>query len=170
MKRRENWAEQFERKQEEREEFISNISKKKKLESYNEEIKQLKEQYSSQKSKDYKSQIDILEKLLEIYYKIKELSVEGVEVNLEIKKLEENINYLKFKQSYIEQYDIDEIEVSEVSRRAEIQEMYDEEEIYNLKQEKIKNSKTSKLKEILDKSKDAQSWEEYRKEEEEKER
>lgn len=170
MKRRENWAEQFERKQEEREEFISNISKKKKLESYNEEIKQLKEQYSSQKSKDYKSQIDILEKLLEIYYKIKELSVEGVEVNLEIKKLEENIDYLKFKQSYIEQYDIDEIEVSEVSRRAEIQEMYDEEEIYNLKQEKIKNSKTSKLKEILDRSKDAQSWEEYRKEEEEKER
>lgn len=170
MKRRENWAEQFEKKQEEREEFISNISKKKKLESYNEEIKQLKEQYSSPKSKDYKSQIDILEKLLEIYYKIKELSVEGVEVNLEIKKLEENINYLKFKQSYIEQYDIDEIEVSEVSRRAEIQEMYDEEEIYNLKQEKIKNSKTSKLKEILDKSKDAQSWEEYRKEEEEKER
>ena len=170
MKRKENWAEQFERKQEEREEFISNISKKKKLESYNEEIKQLKEQYSSRKSKDYKSQIDILEKLLEIYYKIKELSIEGVEVNLEIKKLEENINYLKFKQSYIEQYDIDEIEVSEVSRRAEIQEMYDEEEIYNLKQEKIGNSKTSKLKEILDKSKDAQSWEEYRKEEEEKER
>lgn len=77
---------------------------------------------------------------------------------------------MKFKQSYIEQYDIDEIEVSEVSRRAEIQEMYDEEEIYNLKQEKIKNSKTSKLKEILDRSKDAQSWEEYRKEEEEKER
>ncbi len=170
MKRRENWAEQFERKQEEREEFISNISKKKKLESYNEEIKQLKEQYSNQKSKDYKNQIDILEKLLYIYYKIKELSLEGVEVNLEIKKLEENINYLKFKQSYIEQYDVDEIEVSEVTRRAEIQEMYDEEEIYNLKQEKIKNNKTSKLKEILDKSKDAQSWEEYKKEEEEKER
>ena len=170
MKRRENWAEQFERKQEEREEFTSNISKKKKLESYNEEIKQLKEQYSNQKSKDYKNQIDILEKLLYIYYKIKELSLEGVEVNLEIKKLEENINYLKFKQSYIEQYDVDEIEVSEVTRRAEIQEMYDEEEIYNLKQEKIKNNKTSKLIEILDKSKDAQSWEEYKKEEEEKER
>ena len=170
MKRRDNWAELFERKQEEREEFISNISKKKKLESYNEEIKQLKEQYSNQKSKDYKNQIDILEKLLYIYYKIKELSLEGVEVNLEIKKLEENINYLKFKQSYIEQYDVDEIEVSEVTRRAEIQEMYDEEEIYNLKQEKIKNNKTSKLKEILDKSKDAQSWEEYKKEEEEKER
>lgn len=170
MKRRENWAEQFERKQEEREEFIFNISKKKKLESYNEEIKQLKEQYSNQKSKDYKNQIDILEKLLYIYYKIKELSLEGVEVNLEIKKLEENINYLKFKQSYIEQYDVDEIEASELTRRAEIQEMYDEEEIYNLKQEKIKNNKTSKLKEILDKSKDAQSWEEYKKEEEEKER
>ena len=77
---------------------------------------------------------------------------------------------MKFKQSYIEQYDVDEIEVSEVTRRAEIQEMYDEEEIYNLKQEKIKNNKTSKLKEILDKSKDAQSWEEYKKEEEEKER
>ena len=169
-KRRENWAEQFERKQEEREDFISNISKKKKLESYNEEIKQLKEQYSNEKSKDYKNQITILENMLDIYYKIKGLFVEGVEVDLEIKKLEENINYLKFKQNYIERYNVDEMEISEVTRRAELQEMYEEEEIYNLKQEKIKNNKTSKLKEILDKSKDAQSWEEYRKEEEEKER
>ena len=104
MNKRENWAEKFERKRDEVEEFALNIAKKKQLDEYNAIIRKLKEKYSNQNGRDYKAQITILEEMLEIYCKISKLEIEEIEVKPEINKLEENIKYLKFKQQYSEEY------------------------------------------------------------------
>lgn len=170
MKRRENWAEQFERKKEEREEMVENILKSRQLKEYNESIKKLKEEYSAIKNNDYISQIAILEKILEMYQNIKALSIEEISVEKEIKKLEENINYLKFRVQYLEEYNVDEFLIEKLRKQAEMDELYYEEELCDLKKKKVEQNSLLKLKNIADRSKEAQSWEEYRKEEEEKER
>lgn len=78
MKRRENWAERFERKQEEKEEMTENILKSRQLEKYNEAIRKLKEEYAEIRDNDYNTQIEILERMLEIYCDIKNLSIDGI--------------------------------------------------------------------------------------------
>ena len=45
MNKRENWAEKFERRRDEVEEFALNIAKKKQLDEYNGIIRKLKEKY-----------------------------------------------------------------------------------------------------------------------------
>lgn len=170
MKRRENWAERFERKQEEKEEMAENILKSRQLEKYNEAIRKLKEEYAEIRDNDYNAQIEILERMLEIYCDIKNLSIDGINVEKEIKKLEENINYLKFRVQYLEEYDVTEFSIEKVRRQAEIDEMYYEEKLCDLKEEKSRQNSLLRLKKIADRSKESQSWEEYKKEEEEKER
>ena len=169
MNKRENWAEKFERRRDEVEEFALNIAKKKQLDEYNGIIRKLKEKYSNQNGRDYKAQITILEEMLEVYCKISKLEIEEIEVKPEINKLEENIKYLKFKQQYSEEYHIDEVDVKIARAKSEIQEMYDEEKLEYYRREKSKNKRILKMKEEAERSKDFQSWEEYKKEEEEKE-
>lgn len=170
MKKRENWAEKFERQKEESEEFVLNISKKRQLEEYNIIIKKLKEEYSRQKNRNYKDQIVILENILEIYNKIIDLSMEEIDVKQDIKILEENINYLKFKQQYIEENQVEEVDIKTVRVELEMKELHEEEELDNLRREKLIDKDILKMKEESDRSKDSQSWEEYKKEEEEEER
>ncbi len=170
MNKRENWAEKFERRRDEVEEFALNIANKKQLDEYNGIIRKLKEKYSNQNGRDYKAQITILEEMLEVYCKISKLEIEEIEVKPEINKLEENIKYLKFKQQYSEEYQIDEVDVKIARAKSEIQEMYGEEELDYYRRENSKNKRILKMKEEAERSKDFQSWEEYKKEEEEKER
>lgn len=170
MNKRENWAEKFERRRDEVEEFALNIAKKKQLDEYNGIIRKLREKYSNQNGRDYKAQITILEEMLEVYCKISKLEIEEIEVKPEINKLEENIKYLKFKQQYSEEYQIDEVDVKIARAKSEIQEMYGEEELDYYRRENSKNKRILKMKEEAERSKDFQSWEEYKKEEEEKER
>ena len=170
MKKRENWAEKFERQKEEKEEFVLNISKRRKLEEYNNSIRNLKEKYSSQEKRSYKGQIVVLENMLEIYNEIADLSIEEIDVTQEMKKLEENINYLKFKQQYLEENQVEEVDVKTVRAELEIKELQEEEERDNLRRKELTDNTILKLKEESDKSKDSQSWEEYKKEEEEEER
>ncbi len=170
MKKRENWAEKFERQKEEKEEFVLNISKRRKLEEYNNSIRNLKEKYSSQEKRNYKGQIVVLENMLEIYNEIADLSIEEIDVTQEMKKLEENINYLKFKQQYLEENQVEEVDVKTVRAELEIKELQEEEELDNLRRKELTDNTILKLKEESDKSKDSQSWEEYKKEEEEEER
>ena len=170
MNKRENWAEKFERRRDEVEEFALNIAKKKQLDEYNGIIRKLKEKYSNQNGRDYKAQITILEEMLEVYCKISKLEIEEIEVKPEINKLEENIKYLKFKQQYSEEYQIDEVDVKIARAKSEIQEMYGEEELDYYRRENSKNKRILKMKEEAERSKDFQSLEEYKKEEEEKER
>ena len=54
--------------------------------------------------------------------------------------------------------------------KSEIQEMYDEEELDYYRKENSKNKRILRMKEEAERSKDFQSWEEYKKEEEERER
>ena len=170
MRKRENWAERFERKKDEKEEILENIQKNRQLEKYNEEIRSLKEKYNDLKERDYSAQIAILESMLSIYHKIKSLSIDGINVEKEIRKLEENINYLKFRRQYLKEYNVDEFSIEKVRRQAEMEEMYYEERLYDLEEKKTQQNSSLRLKKISDKSKEAQSWEEYRKEEEERER
>ena len=170
MNKRENWAEKFERRRDEVEEFALNIAKKKQLDEYNGIIRKLKEKYSNQNGRDYKAQITILEEMLEVYCKISKLEIEEIEVKPEINKLEENIKYLKFKQQYSEEYQIDEVDVKIARAKSEIQEMYGEEELDYYRRENSKNKRILKMKEEAERSKAFPSREEYKKEEEEKAR
>lgn len=167
MKKRENWAEKFERQRDEIEEFASNIAKKKQLDECNGMIRKLKEEYSNQNGRDYKAQIAILKKMLEVYCKIAKLEIEEIDVKLEIKKLEENINYLKFKQQYIEEYQIEEVDVKIARAESEINEIKDEEELEKYRKDNSADRNILKMKEEADSCKESQSWEEYKKEEEE---
>lgn len=169
MKKRENWAEKFERQRDEIEEFASNIAKKKQLDECNDKIRKLKEEYSNQNGSDYKTQIAILKEILEVYCKIAKLEIEEIDVKPELKKLEENINYLKFKQQYIEEYQIEEVDIKIARAESEANEISDEEELEKYRKENSTNKNILKMKEEADRSKESQSWEEY-KEEEEKER
>ena len=153
MNKRENWAEKFERRRDEVEEFALNIAKKKQLDEYNGIIRKLKEKYSNQNGRDYKAQITILEEMLEVYCKISKLEIEEIEVKPEINKLEENIKYLKFKQQYSEEYHIDEVDVKIARAKSEIQEMYDEEKLDYYRRENSKNKRILKMKEEAERSK-----------------
>lgn len=166
MKRRENWAEKFERQKDEAEEFILNLARKKQLDQYNDRIRNLKEEYSKQNGREYKTQIVILMEMLEIYCKIAKLEIEEVDVEKEIKKLEENINYLKFKQQYLEEYKVDEVDIKIARAKSEANEISDEEELEKYREGNSIDKNFLKMKEEADRSKEAQSWEEYRKEEE----
>lgn len=170
MKKRENWAEKFERQKDEAEEFILNRSKEAKLDEYNYMIRKLKEEYSNKNGRDYRAQIVVLKEMLEVYYKISNLEIEGINLRQEIKMLQENINYLKFKQQYMEEYQVDELDVKIARANSEMQEMYNEEELESYRKENSKNKEILKMKEEAERSKDFKSWEEYKKEEEEGER
>lgn len=77
---------------------------------------------------------------------------------------------MKFRVQYLEEYNVAEFSIEKVRRQAEIDEMYYEEKLCDLKEEKSQQNSLLRLKKIADRSKEAQSWEEYKKEEEEKER
>lgn len=170
MKKKENWAEKFERRKDEIEEINLKKIKEEQLNKYNYMIKKLKEEYSKKKESDYKSQIVVLKDILEIYYKIANLEIEGVDIGKEIKILQENIDYLKFKQQYMEENQVDEMDVKIARANSEMQEMYEEEEIDFYTIENSTNKRILRMKEEAERGKDFQSWEEYKKEEEEKER
>lgn len=170
MKKKENWAEKFERQKDEAEEIILNKSKEAKLDEYNYMIRKLKEEYSNKEGRDYRAQILVLKEMLEVYYKIANLEIEGINLTQEIKILQENINYLKFKQQYMEEYQVDELDVKIARANSEMQEMHDEEELEYYRKENSKNKEILKMKEEAERSKDFKSWEEYKKEEEEGER
>lgn len=166
MAKKKNWAEEFERKKDKIEELASNVAKKKQLDKYNNLIRKLKEEYSNQNGRDYKAQIAILKEILETYCEIAKLEIEGIDVKKEIKKLEENINYLKFKQQYIEEYQIEEVDIKIARAKSEADEISDEERLEKYRKENSIDRNTLKMKEEADRSKESQSWEEYRKEEE----
>ena len=170
MKKKENWAEKFERRKDEIEEINLKKIKEEQLNEYNYIIRKLKEEYSNKNESDYKSQIVVLKDILEIYYKIANLEIEGVNGGKEIKILQENIDYLKFKQQYMEENQVDEMDVKIARASSEMQEMSEEEELDYYEKENSTNNRILKMKEEAERSKDFQSWEEYKKEEEEKER
>lgn len=169
MNKRENWAEKFERQKDENEEFVLNLAKQRQLEEYNGKIRELKEKYSKQNGSDYKTQIVILKEMLEAYCKIANLEIKDINVRNEIRILQENINYLKFKQQYIEEYKVDEVDVRIARAETEMKEIYEEENLEIYRKENSTDKNLLKMKEESDRSKDSQSWEEYKKEEEREE-
>lgn len=166
--KKKNWAEEFDRRTEEIRELASNIAKREQLYEYNAIIRVLKEKYSQQEGRDYKTQIAILKEMLKVYCEIAKLEIEEIDVKPEMKKLEENINYLKFKQQYIEEHQVDEVDVKIARAESEASEISAEEELEKYRKENSIDRNILKMKEEADRSKESQSWEEYKEEEKER--
>ena len=76
---------------------------------------------------------------------------------------------MKFKQQYIEEYKVDEVDVRIARAETEMKEIYEEENLEIYRKENSTDKNLLKMKEESDRSKDSQSWEEYKKEEEREE-